>query len=647
MKEAYPETNSAEKTIAGKEDERQYAIPSTSKLNSLIRSIQPRIMMERIRAARKILIDSKLFSVWLFLLAMPTLGLVIQIGLFLFGKTCSPFPMWFSFFFFSVLSLFLHWKCLLKFWGLVFLGLFFTAYTFNYCMYTDAMVYHAPMQLLLREGWNPIFDSTIEKFCVLFPPSSLRVLHTLFLPKTIALCGALIAQSTGLWIAESFLGYMLLFLLFRTAFSFAGRIWKFNTLICFVFAFSISFLHVQTLLDGLKDFFVYSALMTVVFSLILFLQDRDFHDYLLAIVASVICITAKTTGLLDCCFLWFLFGLYSWKHKETYWGILAVALLVAWIGMCPLITSWIQYGSPFYPIMSFDPNIETMDITNDFVANADGEQMGYLARFVYGWISPALATKACALYYHKADFHPVFSVTEGVKNTILFNLLLCFSIVLLLLSKKNLVTVACLFILMTLLVCPLKYVGYARYFPQAKSIVPLAFFQFCSCPPKWLPNLICRGVRYVLYFVICILSVIHASSSFFSQTRNMITECKMQRLLASFQKNGEIFEIPNNSEKAFTIYHRVVCNNVKITLSQRALDFDHFEDKSTFPHFKQLFTVYWNSKDEYRLYKKPSNILKFLDVFIFIPHPLFYRKPDIPESFMPVKKSHNNLDQDA
>ena len=46
---------------------------------------------------REKLIEANIFSVRMMVLAILVLGLVIQCGLFLFGRVCSCYPMWFSF----------------------------------------------------------------------------------------------------------------------------------------------------------------------------------------------------------------------------------------------------------------------------------------------------------------------------------------------------------------------------------------------------------------------------------------------------------------------------------------------------------------------------------------------------------------------
>jgi len=551
--------------------------------------------------------------------------------------------MWISFLFFSVLALLVHWKVLAEFWGLTFLGLVLSAYTFSYHG-TDAELYHIPMQILLREGWNPIFDSSVQKFSEITDTSAFFAYHTLFLPKTVALCGALIAKASGLWIANSFLGYLLLFVLFRTSFVFAEKAWNCGRALRLLFAVSISFHSVLcTMFDGLIDFHVAAALTISLFSIVLYLWHRKTHDLLLAVIATVICGTSKTTGLINCLLLWGLFVLYSWKKKEAYWSVSATAILIVWIGMSPFVTSWIQYGSPFYPLMTFDPRIAPIDITDDFFANADGDLMGRLARFVYAWISPGLAKRACAVYYRKADFNPVFNlnVTQGVGGYgASLNCLFTLSIVLLALAKKNLVSFACLFLLATLVLCPVKYIGYERYFPQAWTIVPLGFYQFCSFPPSWLmkKEKAKRALRCCLYSVLGVYSLLSVAFDLAYQTKCIIIEGKRQSLLTSFQKEGIVFEIPRNTNKGLALSQRLVCGNVNCAFSQQDADLSSFKygkhrsidmNDPSFLHFKRYYLDLWLDTEEYFLNHNPSSLLRFKwrNIFKHPPHPLFYRRP--------------------
>ena len=578
---------------------------------------------------RTLLVDSNIISTRLMILAMPMLGLVIQCLLFLFGHNCSPFPIWISFFCLSLLAFFLHWRCLLKFWVLIGLGLFLTAFTFSYSDY-DSEVYHIPMQLLLREGWNPIFDSTIEKFNDIVDASSLSVHHTLFLPKTSALCGALVSQATGLWIADSFLGYMLLFSLLNTSYLFAQRIWNCHRFASLIFAIMITFTtKVTTMLCGQVDYAMYASLLIALLSLALYSLDFKTHDYILAILASVICCTIKTTGLVSCALLWGIFALCYCNRKETYIGILSMALLVILVGMAPLATAWIQYGSPFYPSMTFNPKITPVDITGDFTANADGEKMGYVARIVYAWVSPRLASKACSIYYHQSNFNPVFNVLHGVNGLGTFlNLILCGSILLLILAPKNIVSWICLFILISANFSPLKYIGYARYFPQVWAVIPLGFYQFINHKPSWLGKIsrFHHCIDYTLYFILISLSLSSMLKICTYQAGSMIIEGHRQQLLSQIKSDNTIFLLPANTRRGYTLSRRLASEHINFEISQLKMDMEHFEEDTLFPCFKNYYMTTWKCNKEYAVGNGVSSIMRFkwTHIFKYFPHPVLY-----------------------
>lgn len=581
---------------------------------------------------RKDLLDYNLFSVRMLILAMPLFAMALQCCLFLVGRVCSPYPMWISFFSIGLMALCLDWKLSLKYSALVIMGVILTSFTFSY-IEPDSEAYHFPMQFLLREGWNPVFDSSIQKFNTIVEPTSLNFNHTLFLPKTTALCGALVAKATGLWLADSFLGYMLFFSLLGVSFDFAQRSWNCGKYSCLLFSLAVTFTtKITTLMTGYVDFLVYASLIIAAFSLCLYAQHQKRHDLIMAIISTVICGTAKTTGLVNCTILWIFFGVYSWRNKEIYIGILCIIILIALIGISPLVTSWIQYGSPLYPSQTFDSKINIIDITNDFTANEDGARMGYIARSVYAWVSPTLAVKACSLYYHKNDFSPVFNVVGGVGGLgTSLNLLMCSCVVLLVLSRKNLISLLCVFLLLTLIVYPLKYLGYARYFPQVWAIIPLGVYQFLYNGPTWSSRfqIFKRVISYGYLLVLTSLTAMSILRTCAFQLRCMIIEGHRQQTLVDFKEKNVCFVIPRNCTwRKFTLSKRLECCSIPYLFGDQDIDFDNIRNDTSFPCFSKYYCELWSLFDEYRACDSPSSLLRFkwLDVFRFFPHPLVYSK---------------------
>lgn len=513
---------------------------------------------------------SELASIEILLAATLLLGLVTCSVGFFFGFTCSPLYLWGSFIFIAFWAGYHSWKRFVTFilWTLGFLCL--TAYTFSYTG-TDAGAYHIPMQRLLAEGWNPIFTSSIEEFqAYVADMGKLSPYHTLFLPKTTALCGALISLSTRLWCADAFLGYTLILLLFVTAQRFSSQYWTNNTFASTLFALALTCsTKVTSFLAGQVDYTAYAALLSAILALPLWLNSKSPRNLVIFSISLVFCMTSKSTGFI-CGIILLLSGLVlAYRNNQYWWFCVSTLLVVIVIGAAPLLTAWIQYGSPFYPSMTFDPNIAPVDITSDFIGNPDGERMGYIARIVYAWFSQTLAIKGCAWFYNSPSFAPEFYVAGGVGGLgTIFRLLFCFSLVALLLSKKNAVFWIALFILISSNLAPLKYLGYNRYFPQMWALPFLSFFNFlyaprCSLLLRWQKIMkICAAVALIAFISLILLRTIAY------QTRQIIFEAERQSALSLLHER--IVQL-SPDDATFTVRQRLYASGIQVTSDSSAL----------------------------------------------------------------------------
>ena len=507
---------------------------------------------------------SELASVELLLTTTLLLGLLTCSAGFFFGLPCSPTYLWGSFIFVTFLAGYHSWQRLATFIFCTLCLLFLTAYTFSYTG-TDAGAYHVPMQRLLAGGWNPIFTSSIEEFqTYVANMGKLSPYHTLFLPKTTALCGALISLSTRLWCADAFLGYTLILLLFATAQRFAFHHWTNNTFACIIFALALtSSTKVTSFLAGQVDYTAYAALLSATLALPLWLKSKSPRDLVTFGIGLVFCMTSKSTGFI-CGIILLLAGLILTYRNSQYWWLCVTTLLVVIvIGASPLLTAWIQYGSPFYPSMTFDPNIAPIDITNDFIGNPDGERMGYIARIVYAWFSQTLAIKGCAWFYNSPTFSPEFYVAGGVGGLgTIFRLSFCLSIVALLLSKKNAVFWIALFILVSSNLAPLKYLGYNRYFPQMWALPFLAFFNVLYAPTYALPLKWQKTMRLAaaVALIVFISPILLRTLAY--QTRQIILEAERQITLSTIHERTVQLS-PNDD--TFTVRQRLLANGIQVT----------------------------------------------------------------------------------
>ena len=471
-------------------------------------------------------------------------ALMASVGFF-FGKTVSPVYFWSAVAILTCAAFLVGWRRGLAYLALLAVCTVLTMYTFSYSG-TDAQNYHFPMQYLLHHGWNPVFDSTVEKFAPLIGDAQASMYHTLFLPKFCALCGAIVASAFHLFAGDGFLGYILIVCLFSTCMTFAKRYWTANAFLCVLFASGMTFsTKITSFLAGQVDYSTYASFCISMLSLVLYIRDRRLSDLLLFSAATCICVASKSTGVL-CCGVLVIMTLPLLFNRVGYWRALFwTGVVFVIVGASPILTAWVQYGSPFYPSMTFNPNVEVVDITNDFTGNADALSMGYLSRICYAWVSPKLTIAAIRLLDGRPDFNPVFSVCGGVSGLGLwFNGLLLTSAVLLAVSRKNLITWLCIVIFVSSNFAPLKYLGYGRYFPQIWTIFPLAVLNFtCTTKETWRGRdlqVVRKGV--VLLLVVALGGV--AGLSFLRtlayQGRVLAYEGARQSLIASFQQGDPI-----------------------------------------------------------------------------------------------------------
>lgn len=507
----------------------------------------------------------------LLLLAVLT-GLLSAAAGFFVGRPCSPWPMAAGFALAGVGAAGVSWRRLVTFAGTVALLIAATALTFSY-VGTDAIGYHFPMQRLLAEGWNPVFDSSVERFRA-FAGEGCALWHTLFLPKTTALCGALMARLTGLFAADAFLGYVLMVTLWRVGARFARAQWACGAVAGHVFAAALVFsTKITSFLAGQVDYTAYAAFLAALLAFLTWRREGHLPgDLFVAGACLLLTMTAKSTGLvcgtLAC-------GIAVWlegrRRAELRWGLVALGVAVALLGASPLLTAWVRYGSPVYPAMTFDPTVSPVDITADFTGNADALSMGYLSRIVYAWVSPALAVRACALWSGRADFAPVFTVVGGVGGLgASFRLMLLGAAVALACSRRNAVTWLCLFLFVTSNLAPLKYLGYARYFPQIWAIPFLAAFNLAYAPhPFWARWRGFAAVRVAIVAGVALLTLPVALRTVAYQGRMWALERERQQRYAELAARGASWRLEGLGD-SYTLRRRMAVAGLSLSASPEA-----------------------------------------------------------------------------
>lgn len=223
------------------------------------------------------------------------------------------------------------------------------------------------------------------------------------------------------------------------------------------------------------------------------------------------------------------------------------------IGASPYVTSSVNYKSPFYPALSLSAKYPAIDLTGDFNGNADAMEMGYLARTSYAWFSKSLTEKVCSILYGKPDFAPEFYVCRGCEGFgAFFRVSMVASLVALALSKKNLATCICLYLVATTFLAPLKYIGFARYFLQIWAVPVVAMFNFASCPKARF-----RRIR----FAAPVLPVLAAAFCFLRTLamygRTIAIEAARQDEIGRLAKISPVWRTDGIAEDSYTLSRRL------------------------------------------------------------------------------------------
>ncbi len=515
-----------------------------------------------INKVKDFLAQESLLSIPLLLLASLVLALFITGAGFFVGKVCSPWTLRVTWLVEIVIVTMISWKQGLKLICALAIISVATMFTFSY-VGTDALTYHFPMQDLLINGWNPVFDSSLERFDNVVGGLGLSRYHTLFLPKVNALCGALVALALNIYTGDAFLNYVLMVCFLAVAYRFASDQWHLNSYYSAGFAVVCTFsTKVTSFLAGQVDYVAYAGLCIAILSAVLWIKNSKLNDLVMLVLTLAICMLSKSTGLVCGVLIAFATLVCAWRRQSFWNSMFVLGVLVVVIGASPLLTAWIQYGSPVYPNMSFDPSIAPVDITADFTSNADGDRMGYLARIAYAWLSPSITEKVCSIFYSKPDFHPEFYVCGGVKGLGLwFNILLILSMVAFALSKNGWPLGIAIFVFITGNLAPLKYIGYNRYFPQMWIIPALAFCNLYACPREISKAWIRCWISYAAKGLLLILFLL----STLSILRILAYQCRLAAI-ENIRRDALV-----EMSKVSSVWNRPVENFLSYSFTKRAL----------------------------------------------------------------------------
>ena len=454
-----------------------------------------------------------------------------------------------------MLSLFRGWRFTALYFALFAFCLIATCFTFSY-VDSDAITVHYPCQALLADGWNPIYERTPDAVLRYGVDGSRWAFYIAFMPKATAACGAMVAKTFGLFAGDAFLGYALCISLFLMSWRLVAAVWKSSGRTAkFVFAIAMTFSpQFPSVLSGKVDYTVHAAFAIACLSAALIWHSKDRRDYLVFLSSLVIAATSKALALAFAVYLMMCLGVVCRKSASVRWLLLAAVMLIVVCGFSPFFTAWATQ--------------DAIDITSDFVANADGARMGIVSRTIYAWFSKWFAVKGCAMVFSKPDFSPSLACLGGGDLEgfgTLFRVLMTLSVIALAFSKRTVAFWVAIFVFVASSLIPPKYIGYARYTPQMIIIPAIAFFNFAYAPIDYLGRFRCawQVIRFcIVMFLICFHGMFCIRTAAIG-VRYLATEADRQTAIDEIKAHGPI-NLPAEGNK-YVLARRLRAGGVKIS----------------------------------------------------------------------------------
>ena len=343
----------------------------------------------------------------------------------------------------------------------------------------DAIACHYPAIRLMADGWNPVWQNTflgISESCNI-SADYMSAYHIIAMPKSV-------------WYFDAAASFF-----FHNEYNLLFPIVPF-LLLCIIY----------TLIDVFRELSMYGRLLVVA----IFLWANQDAPYVVDVIVAISAlgllavlydnlktgrwnplrlliftfwmVAAKPSGLLHGFVFWCVFIMVSiirknWKCIRSILAVGGITVtLFAIVSVSPYLSSYLNFGSPFYPRYSGDEQkYPTCNISGDFlIRNDDAAAMGHIGAYVNAFIS----SYAARLYYRSKTgnkaFKPYALVWEqsgaghtGAPTKLWYRV--CFvSLVMILLwlggTGGRFVAIS---VVLGTLSLPTEMIGYVRYTPWA------------------------------------------------------------------------------------------------------------------------------------------------------------------------------------
>ena len=383
----------------------------------------------------------------------------------------------------------------------------------------DGQYCHYPAVSLLSKGWNPWLQTEWEDVARLSPGSAYW--HIAYTPHAGWICGAALAKLFGyVAIADSWscwaaiLGILSL-QTFLSQFEFMSRWTR--------WLYSLGMFFTPTVgwywFTGTFDIAWYGLFLAVIVGVDLFVRVKSARLLPLVLMATVLLCGIKATGVASGLVLFGVYGVYSLiclrSLKVMIVGLLAL-VLVPLANPAPYVTNSINHGSPFYPAHSFDKNekLPGDKLTWDFSQmNDDAKALGYWGRLCYAWISQDAVKAVHRKLSGKPNFEPETMVDVGGFGG-LFRFFVVTALLLWPFVRNRSVNLVAIMLVVTVMIQPTYFSGYARYVNQFYLFPWLILLGFVNQYWQKIPKLVYAGWLWGMMPLVLLYRPLHRFPTF-------------------------------------------------------------------------------------------------------------------------------------
>lgn len=500
-----------------------------------------------------------------FLLLQLLTGYILASVCFLFGVSLASWQLWASMAIAFAAAFVCSRRAFVQVLAVNALVFALTLYTFTY-VHIDASICHLPVTHFMQDGWNPVRESSIEAVRARFAArgfedvSLFTVLHVIACPKFPQILAAQMQSAAGLFTALGYPIWIMCFTLCAVAFRFALSVWNASRPMATAFAVLVAsnYIIAENSFFGLVDYVTYASIAVSALSVAMWSKTKSPVDLAVFFAGAVIAVSSKFNSLACVALLLAFAAVQGRRERQMRSALLLFFASLAVFCIVPYWTSAWCHGSPFYPAHSFRSGVPLMDLTEDFIGNADASRMGYVARMVYAWVSRALAEWGCRLWYSLDSFAPrwEYDFLASGENP-LFCAVFWGGAVLSLLFNRNRVTLLGWVMLAAFFALPVKYIGYSRYVSYVFFVAALFWFNVLAGSAG--------RVRRYLFLASAAFSICMGGHFVKMFLRQLRAEGIRQGNIERIAKSGEYGYRDSSSHWTYLLNHRLAVSGAAVS----------------------------------------------------------------------------------